>query len=189
MKRTSLQTQLVPICRESKVSASKIRMKTNSIFVIVVILFLTSCSDYKDFEFPPIHIVIYKTKADYSEYVNLWGKPQEHPHDFSSGDLIFDNNDTIYRYRWELEQGYIAEGSEIWHTDYFTNITIKEIYRYNGVFPSDSLKARIIDKNPFVEFYVDDKDSFCRIPKVEVIDKLNEVIRNGEMEKYLNRLK
>ena len=137
---------------------------------------------------PHDHIIIYKTNADYSEYVNIWGKHHVQYYELS-GRLNFDNNDTIYRYRWELEQGYIAEGSEIWHTDYFTNITIKEIYRYNGVFPSDSLKARIIDKNPFVEFYVDDKDSFCRIPKVEVIDKLNEVIRNGEMEKYLNRLK
>ncbi len=187
MKRTSLQTQLVPICRESKICASKIHMKTNSIFVIVVILFLTSCSNYMDFTPPPTHIKIYKTKADYSEYVNLWGKPQEHPYELL-GRLNFDNNDTIFLYRWELEQGYIAESCEIWHTDYFTNITFKEMYRH-GRFSSDSLKARIIDKNPFVEFYVDDKDSFCRIPKVEVIDKLNEVIRNGEMEKYLNRLK
>jgi len=57
----------------------------------------------------------------------------------------------------------------------------------NGMFPFDSIKKRIVDKDPFVEFYVDDKDYFYRMP--EPIDKLNEIIRNGEMEKYLHRLK
>ena len=99
MKRTSLQTQLVPICRESKICASKIRMKTNSIFVIVVILFLTSCSNYMDSTPPHDHIIIYKTNADYSEYVNIWGKHHVQYYELS-GRLNFDNNDTIYRYRW-----------------------------------------------------------------------------------------
>jgi hypothetical protein len=165
-------------------------MKTNCM-IALVIFFLFSCSKQRDADVPRFHVHIYKTNADYFNYINLWGKDQEHASNvLISNRLKFENNDTIFKWRWKLEQGYVADVTEIWYTDYFTNISFKEMLRYNesnGIFPFDSIETRIIDRDPFIEFYVDDRDSFYRMP--EPIDELNEIIRNGEIEKYLHRLK
>ncbi len=165
-------------------------MKPNFI-IVFAIFFLFSCSRQIIEDPPRIHVLIYKTNADYFDYINIWGTNHDHANNISITDRFnFENGDTTYLYRWKLEQGYVADYTEIWHTDYFTNISFKEMLRYNesnGMFPFDSIKKRIVDKDPFVEFYVDDKDYFYRMP--EPIDKLNEIIRNGEMEKYLHRLK
>jgi len=167
-------------------------MKTTFVSLFAI-LFLFSCSDKQLglVELPRIHVVIYKTNADYINYVNIWGADHDHANNISISDrLNFENSDTTFKYRWQLEQGYVAEEGEIWQTDYFTNISCKEMLRYNeshGAFPFDSIEARIIDKDPFIEFYVDDQDLFYRMP--EPIEELNEIIRNGEIEKYLKRLK
>jgi hypothetical protein len=166
-------------------------MKTNSI-IALAIFFLLSCSKNRVEDLPQIHVKIYQTNADYINYVNIWGTDHDHASNVLISDrLNFENNDTTFKYRWKLEQGYVADYSEIWYSDYFTNVTFKEILKYNeltkAAFPFDSIETRIIDKAPFIEFYVDDKDLFYKMP--EQIDEINEIIRNGEIGKYLHRLK
>jgi hypothetical protein len=168
-------------------------MKTTCI-ILLLTLILLGCSDSKVRgleELPQVHVKIYKTNADYFNYINLWGKDHEHTSNtnISSRFNIF-NCGTTFLYRWKLEQGYVADVTEIWYTDYFTNISFKEMLRYNesnGTFHFDSIETRIIDKAPFIEFYVDDQDLFYKMP--EQIDEINEIISKGEIEKYLRRLK
>lgn len=165
-------------------------MKTR-IIIILTILTLCACDRVRDFNPPPTGIKIYKTNGDYFNYVNIWdNRHNSHNNTLFTHGFNYENNDTIIRYRWRLEQGYVADELEGWVTDYFTDITHKEAIkykdRYNAEFPFDSIEKRIIDKDPFIEFYYDDI-LFFRVP--EQIDEINEIIRKGELGKYLKKIK
>jgi hypothetical protein len=135
---------------------------------------------------------IYKTKGDYFLYVNTWGKQMAptayRANDGRLGEL---NDDTIYKCRTRLIDGYILS-AENTVDDYFTNITFTEMARYNdslGIasFPRDSVFKRVIDENPYIEFYHDEHSP--RIFELTDTAKINKIIRNGELEKYFKRLK
>ena len=94
------------------------------------------------------------------------------------------------KYRHLLKSGYIVGGGSSKAS--FTDITFTEYYNYNkehGVscWPSELIKPRIIDNDPYEEYYwmgcLD-----CAI-KEFTLGQINEMIENGTLEKYFTKLK
>jgi hypothetical protein len=102
-------------------------------------------------------------------------------------------SDTVYKSRHRLEDGYVMDIS-IYVDDYFTDIPINKIVAYNEAhgsgssYPLDTLLSHVIDKNPFIEFYKDTGNLIEAYDSTR-IRLLNEMIRNGDLEKHLVRLK
>ena len=140
---------------------------------------------------------IYKTSGDYFNNVNTWGDHNAPVSlDSHDGRIIIENGDTVYRNRIKLIDGYIL-AKEISGDDYFTDITYPELVAYNEnhaeCFPIDSVFKRLIDKDPFTAFYIDKEHRFG-VPSLSDVDsaeieELNEIIRNGELETYFDKIK
>jgi len=171
----------------------KILESFQSISIIVVTLLLLvnySCTQDEDTD-PGLNI--YKTKGDYFLFVNTWGQ-QMAPTTYRSNDARIGTlaTDTIYLCRTNLVNGYIL-GAENSVDDYFTNITFTEMVKYNdslgmsASFPRDSVFKRVIDKNPYIEFYHDENSP--RRFELKDTAKINQIIKNGELEKYFKKLK
>jgi hypothetical protein len=138
--------------------------------------------------------VVYKTRGDYFNYISIYGKTGA-PATLTIRDtnqIGVINGDTVYLRRWQLENDYILDINSS-EKHYFTDISFKEIVAYNAKFPNmlhypfDSIQKRIIDKDPFLEYYFDE---FGNFPNLDVhIDQINEIIRNGQIELYFTRLK
>jgi hypothetical protein len=101
------------------------------------------------------------------------------------------DSDIVYMFRKQLVNGYVL-ATESTVDDYFTDMTFHELLNYyyetgNAYFPLDSVFERVIDTDPYTEFYVDYSrpQNFCLTDTAEI----NAVIKNGELEKYFKRLK
>jgi hypothetical protein len=137
-------------------------------------------------------LAVYKTRGDYFLNVNTWKTDNAptavNPEYNRYGNL---DSDTVYMFRKQLVNGYIL-ATESTVDDYFTDMTFRELLNYyyetgNVYFPLDSIFERIIDTDPYTEFYVEYnlQQKFCLTDTAEV----NAVIINGELEKYFKRLK
>jgi hypothetical protein len=136
---------------------------------------------------------LYKTKGDYRHLytirfsgeeesgVNLWTRDKT----LWSGL----NEDTIYKWRQNAANGYVISGpaklTDVYLSLTYKEVLLKEIAMNNPghALPDDTLRKYILDTNPYLEFY--------RCPNLGLEDsvKINEIIRNGEIEKYFERLK
>jgi hypothetical protein len=143
-----------------------------------------------------LHMIVYKTKADYFNYVNVWGDNISAPSTLTLKDtdrIAVVGNDTIYKLRWRLEDNYVMD-LVVHQSDGFTDMTFAEIVSYNekhpeeGGYPLYDIFKRVIDKNPFLEFYRDENHVFFKGDSAD-ISKVNQLIRDGEMEKYFKRIK
>jgi len=153
--------------------------------------FLLSC-DKEDYIGPKVKI--YKTKGDYFNKVNTWGNDNG-PIGLDYGSrIIINNGDTIYAWRWKLADGYVMAG-ESSSSDYFTDMTFAEIVAYKDKypdsleFPRDSFFKRVIDKDPYTEYYIAKEYSTFEMPDSNDVEPINELIRKGELENYFKRLK
>jgi len=165
-------------------------LKLSTIFLIFYLL--NGCDWMYD---SPVkyNVSLYKTKGDYRylytiklsgdeiSAVNLWTKNKK---------LWSLNEDTIYTGRQKVANGYVLGGPRQL-TDVYLSLThkevvLKEIAMNNPghALPDDTLRKYILDKNPYLEYYR------C-ITTFGLEDSviINEIIRNGEIEKYFERLK
>lgn len=104
---------------------------------------------------------------------------------------IAENGDIISNVRWRLENGYIVS-MEIDLEASFTDITIDEYVKYNtqqGVtcWPNPLIKSRIVDSNPFTEFYHMGCNG-CKL-KQFTLGQITEMINNGTLEDHFDKLK
>ena len=148
---------------------------------------------------PTPGLCIYKTKGEYFNYINTWtnekgrtvGNPAYRIQNDSRIQVV--NGDTVYVMRVKLTNGYILQpGGEIGSTNYFTDMTYIEMVRYNSnlgkeMIGTDSLDSRVIDKDPFTEFYFD--TSRPRKFEMEDTAEINMIIRNGNIEDYFKKYK
>lgn len=178
-------------------------MKTTSLLlkvlflILLVFQLLTACEEnYYDHVDENLHLVVYKTRADYFNYVNVWGKNVSAPSTLTLEDtnrIAIVGNDTIYKLRWRLEDNYVMD-VVINPNDRFTNITFAEIVSYNEkhpehpAYPMHVIFDRVIDKNPFLEYYRDVNDVFF-VGDSTKVEQVNQLIRDGELEKYFKRIK
>lgn len=163
-------------------------------FAIVLIGYISGCGWGENDRGPKASI--YKTNEEYFRFVNTWGTTNAPTSlNTNTSRIKIENGDTIYTGRIKLFNGYVL-AIEHAPNDYFTDITFGELVKYNEShqsFPKDSMFDRVIDKDPYQEFYVA-KDYGFEITKISeddslVMEQLNEIIRNGELEKYFDRVK
>ncbi len=170
-----------------------------SVISLAFLLFGTSCDIIKtEATYPGISI--YKTNGDYFDLVDIGMKGDDifrtnGYHDNSSR-LIFTENDTIYTRRLRLFNGYILDTEADERYDVFLKFTFKEYFleeeKYDEkLVPDDILRAHILDKNPYVEYYRETTypKKFLPLDIVKDSAEINNIIRNGELEKYFERIK
>ena len=161
----------------------------------IIVLAAFSCEKYGVTE---PGLAVYKTKGDYFNMAfvfknssGIYGKMAFYN---SSSNLIsrftITDNDTVYVPRAKLIEGYILAGEH--NKDMaFLNLTLKEYLRYeieNGHPPTDDeLLINILDDDPFIEYYYDPQ----RPRRFELSDsaEINQIIKNGELDKYFEHLK
>lgn len=143
-----------------------------------------------------LNMIVYKTKGDYFNFVNVWGDNISAPSTLTLKDtdrIAVVGNDTIYKLRWRLEDNYVMEIA-IHQSDRFTDITFAEIVAYNerqpeqDGYPLHVIFKHVIDRNPFLEFYRDENHVFFKGDSAD-ISKVNQLIKNGELGTYFKRIK
>jgi hypothetical protein len=174
----------------------KINQNRFYLLVFAIVLIITSCVEKNILRIccdDTLLVSIYKTKGDY--FNNLNANDETLPlnqidlHDFP---LRVIGTDSVYYGRYRLNNGY-AGGFMISKDDYFTDLTFTEIATFLEshpdvfYYPKDSIKKHIIDKDPFVEFYIDEDTLFRSLKDNR--EELNRIIENCELDKYLKRLK
>ena len=145
-------------------------------------------------------LAVYKTKGDYFNNAFFFKFPNG---DYGIMDYYSTRynslsrfkvigNDTVYTGRVKLIDGYVLAAE--WGKDdmTFLNWTMNQYLDYEikyqtEMVPIDTLEAHILDSNPFTELYYDPR----RPRKFELSDsaEINQIIKNGELEKYFKRLK
>jgi hypothetical protein len=142
-------------------------------------------------------ITIYKTKKDYINYVDVQitddGRLNAIP-SYNKNDprISFDSKGNAKQnFRWRLKSGYILDNNASLR-EAFTNITIHEYVDWNtshGVssWPNSSIEPRIIDKDPFTEFYF--HDGINKTPRTFTLGEINDMIKNGTLETVFTKLK
>lgn len=172
-----------------------------ALVVLFGLLTFISCDKEDDKDSPAwTYYRVYKTKGDYFNFANTWVSSNSGPTVLNIGDSVRVstlNGDTVYALRWNLHNGYIL-GMEISDNDYFTDVTFKEIIKYNEInncecFSNKELWDRIIDKDPFIEFYyLDDDDGFFDNYHRDMeyfIDTINKIIDKKMLEDIFTRIK
>jgi hypothetical protein len=147
-------------------------------------------------------ISIYKTKGDYFNLVDIGMKGDKifRTESFwnsrynSMDKLEIIGNDTIYKGRYKLPNGYILDAEADERYDVFLDITFKEqLYRELAgnhptvAMPFDTIRKYIIDKDPYTEFY----RNKTKIRVLSIADSLEikRIILLGEIDKYFEKLK
>lgn len=149
-------------------------------------------------------VSIYKTRGDYFNLVSIGMKGDEIYYTqslWNSGNnslqkMEVRNNDTIYKYRYRLGNGYILAGEAGLEEDVFLELSFKDYLKREikndemgiGVsVPGDTLKKYILDKDPYIEFYQNRTD----VKRLYLSDSLEieRIIKNGELDKYFKQLK
>ncbi len=136
-------------------------------------------------------ISIYKTRGDYYELVTIGMKRNKI---FRTGytdrnKLDYSRNDTVYKNRARLINGYVLDAESSSEYDVFLSLTFKEYMKKEaqyGYLPHDSLYKYIIDKKPYTEYYRSDISESFSISDTAAI---NELIRKGELQKHFYREK
>ncbi len=144
-----------------------------------------------------IGIAIYKTQNDYFDKISVQYTDDSLINAIPSYTLddkrvgMDKNGNFILNTRWFLKSGYIVDTESYIH-DIYTNITIKEYVEWNDEnkvagWPGSLIEPRIIDENPFTEFYyLDGKNK----PIVKfTLGEINDMIENGTLEAVFTKLK
>ncbi len=175
-----------------------------TISLLSIVLLFTNCKKEK-IEFADENIIVnnepslsvYKTNGDYFNYVTIkqdsFGNITQSPSYCSKNDprITYQNGNKGYTYRWKLKSGYIVD-CEWKHDKIFTDITITEFIKYADnhnicAMPDSILIKRIIDTNPFKEYYWlgglnEELQEFT-------LGEINEMIENGTLETVFTKIK
>jgi len=157
-------------------------MKTTiKITILLLAIAMTGCSPYRccdDYN----ALLLFKTKNDYSNNLMI-----------SSAGPNERINEIYYSKPSIFANGYESRGCCI-HPDNcaFLSITIDEWRASHETTPmyviDDSLKNKVIDWYPFVEFYEWENYPLSKNGTVDTV-RINNTIIKGELEKYAKRLK
>jgi hypothetical protein len=158
-----------------------------------------SCERLGTSDFPP-GISIYKTNGDYFELADIGMKGDRiywtstYLIDFGEPTckLLVVDNDTVYRYRQRLQDGFVLDAEADEQTDVFLSLSYKEYLIKEQTLnttrlPDDTLKKYILDKDPYKIFYRNKTEvkRFFMSDSLEII----EIIRDGQIDEYFKRIK
>lgn len=168
-------------------------------YIIILSLVVTNCDMFKYQAIAP-GISIYKTSSDYFTLIDIGMKGDQifrtssYSQDINK--FYFIDNDTIYKNRVRLIDGYILDCEADERYDVFLSLSFKECMilevKYNQLcLPHDTLRKYIIDKDPYIEYYRDMAEPRLFNYVVEKVDtsEINQIIRDGKLEEYFTRLK
>jgi hypothetical protein len=142
-------------------------------------------------------ISIYKTKGEYFNYIyvgidsveNITMSPS-----YNSNDpciRIDSHGKVTYNQRWKLKSGYTVCKEMRFNDMAFTNITFQEVIEYtdkNGPdIPDAWFKSRIIDKDPFTEYYW--LGGLNKPIKEFTLGQINDMIEKGTIETVFTKIK
>ena len=183
-------------------------MKTKKIKLLTIFLFLlfmgASCQkDETELADESIEIstfpgiAVYKTNGSYLNNISVQitpeGKLNAIPaYTLSDPRIVVDRKGNIkVNFRWLLKSGFIVD-TETYLNNVFTNISVQEYVDWNtdhGVagWPNNLIEHRIIDKNPFTEFYF--YDGVNKTPKTFTLGEINEMVEKGTLETVFTKLK
>lgn len=142
-------------------------------------------------------ITIYKTDRDYIDYVDVQvtddGRLNAIPAYTKDDPRIYVDakGNARQNFRFRLKSGYILDNNSSLK-DVFTNISFREYVDYNtnhGIagWPDSLIIPRIIDKNPFTEFYY--LNGINKTPKTFTIGEINEMIEADSLKTVFTKLK
>ena len=165
------------------------------IFILVIInLICNSCDPV-----PPPGISIYKTNGDYFDNADIGMKGDEifrtSIYSIAMYKFITNDTDTIYKYRIRLRDGYVLDFEADSRYDVFLDLTFKQHMslekKYPGGIPGDILIDHILDKNPYSVYYRDTAEPRLFGQTVETVDtiELNQIIKEGNLDKYFEKLR
>ena len=173
--------------------------------VVLLLLFIGASCQKDDFEVADESIVvdnfpgvsIYKTKGNYFNNIAFKLTPDGHPngergYTLKDPRIKVDNKGRISpNFRWYLKSGYIVD-IQVDSNEVFTDISFQEYVDYNtktglSSWPDELLIPRIVDKNPFTEFYYMGCIN-CPIKKF-TLGELNTMLENGTIEEHFTKLK
>jgi hypothetical protein len=147
-----------------------------------------------------LELSLYKTKGDYFNYISFQLlddgrlnatpaftlKSLEEP--FREPSLKRDKKGKIVpNFRWRLKDGYILSFGTYITNRVFANITFQEFVDYTdknntGSWPDELLERRIIDKDPFEQFYY--LSRYGRSPIVLTVGEINKMIEEGTQKVF-----
>jgi len=176
-----------------------------TISFLSIVFLLTNC-EKENPEFADESIIIdnmpsisvYRTNNVYFNYVVIkldsLGNITQSPAYCSKNDprVTYKNGNHGYKHRWKLKSGYIVD-CEFKHDKIFTDITIKEFIEYSDknnicAMPDSILKQRIIDTDPFQEYYWYG-GLFGEEYQEFTLGEINEMIENGTLETVFTKIK
>lgn len=169
------------------------------LFGLFCIFLLAGCDWFSNDPSTLNGIYLYKTKGDYRHLYeirmvgdNIIGS--EHLWSFYNPDELLSilNTDTIYNGRQKMANGYVLDDAAHYIEDVYLSLSYKDVLlkeiAINNVgkqLPNDTLRKYILDVDPYVEFYE------AKNPALHLSDSLriNQIILDGEIDKYFERLK
>jgi hypothetical protein len=187
-----------------KTKIMKITILQISVFVLFLSLMGVGCKKDKiEYSDESIQISsypafsIYKTNNDYFNFIFIQVLPDGRLNAIPGYTLndpaikVDENGKVSPNFRWRLKNGYIIDKAT-GITSVFTNITIQEYVDYNtshGVacMPDSLIRARIIDRSPFTEFY--HHDGLNKPSKTYTLGEINHLIESDSIETICTKLK
>jgi hypothetical protein len=171
------------------------KMKTSKLYSLLLFFVLVMAGCDWMYNSPVLYNVdIYKTKGDYRHLytINMSGDEISAINCWTRDRTLWSglNQDTICDRRQYGANGYVLSETnrltDIYLSFTFKETVLKEIAMNNPghSLPEDTLLKYILDNDPYLEFWR------CTTT-LQLSDsvKINEIIRNGEIEKYFERLK
>ena len=187
------------------------------VILFFVVISLVSCEGFREgiisYDTHP-KFGIYKTNGDYFHYYNTFYSdgiiPVALHHPCEDSVMFVEGSDTSYYFRIRLDSNYILD-EIVGLYDQFTDIKFDEyceVYNSNheeGESIKDFIESRIVDDNPFVEYFevkyslVGDyhveflgdhpfkEAKYLGLKKAAVL--INEMIKNGTLEENFKKMK
>jgi len=142
-------------------------------------------------------ISIYKTKGNYLDNImvgiNAKNEVISYP-DFdekSSAVIAGRNGEYKSKYKWLLSSGYVVVKNNDYIDSAVTDVSLTEFINFNEPnktnWTCEMLTKRIIDTDPFISFY--NLNGINKAEKTFTLGELNDMIENGTIEDYFEKLK
>jgi hypothetical protein len=171
-------------------------LQINLFFILTY--FMICCEPSSKSDSPGI--ALYKTKGEYFGYVTVGVQNSEITRTWAYTQdkykFIFENHDTVFRYRIKMANGYVLDCEANEKTDAFLNLTHKQYMLMESKYPGntislDTLKNHIIDYNPYTVFYRDENPKKFPFTEIEEIDtaEINKIIKENRIDQFFKRIK
>ena len=161
--------------------------QTKLIYLFITVMLCSGSSCVKtEAQYPGVSV--YKTRGDYFDKITVGINDKDK---IFRGPFDSFKDDTIPKNRARLINGYVLDAEGDLKYDAFLNMSIREYNNWLEEYdmdylPNDTAWKYMLDKDPYIEYYrAKDRDMFIGLDTTG----LNQIILDGQLEKYFNKLK